>query len=357
MAADGSVNTQIQDRLVSYRLDLLRYEKGVAQRFEKTFADALKDVDAKYRELSERIAKGASTDLRQLNRLFELRGEISDALAQVRKEMTGQLSEALSGVAESEVRAQATIFRNVGINFAQIPDAAVARAVLDPVGGVNWPGDVASDLKSAEERLQGVLARGIARGASMPSVAKNIAEWTGIQETYRNRFVAIARTEIQRVSNTAALAGYLANDDVVGGVQWLATLDSRTCIVCGPLHNQTWKLRELNKIDRIPPVHPRCRCFLAPVTKSWSELGIAPDPRRDGEPGDGPGFEQWLKRQSGTEQLKVFDGSEERLRLWRQGLSMAQFVRDFKPIPLAELRRRAEWYQSGGQFRGANASI
>lgn len=341
MAADGSVNAVIQDRLISYRLDLLRVEKGVAERLAREFEAALADTVKRYEELAGRIATGKSTDVRQLRRLQELRGELSDALRQLRARLAGQLEEALGEVGRSEATAQASIFRNVGAGFAQIPDAAVVTAINDPVGGVGWQSRISDDLRMAESEIQGVLARGVASGSGMPTVARNLRMLGLIQETYSGRLTAIARTEIQRVANATALAGYMRNSDVVGGVQWLATLDSRTCVVCGSLHNKTWKLSEFATTGRPPPLHPRCRCFLSPVVKSWRELGIPADPRFDGETDAGPDFETWLRRQPRAKQLDVFDGSEEKLGMWRGGLPLDRFTRDFRPLPLSELRRRA----------------
>lgn len=341
MAADGSVNAVIQDRLISYRLDLLRVEKGVAERLVREFEAALADTVKRYEELAGRIATGKSTDARQLRRLQELRGELSDALRQLRARLAGQLEEALGEVGRSEAAAQASIFRNVGAAFAQIPDAAVVAAITAPIGGAGWPSRIAEDLRLAEAEIQAVIARGVAAGSGMPTVARNLRMLGLIEETYSGRLVAIARTEVQRVANTVALSGYVRNADVVGGVQWIATLDSRTCLVCAPLHNRTWKMREITTLDRPPPLHPRCRCFLSPVVKSWRELGIPADPRFDGETDAGPDFETWLRRQPRAKQLDVFDGSEEKLGMWRGGLPLERFARDFRPLPLDELRRRA----------------
>lgn len=342
MAADGSVNAVIQDRLISYRLDLLRVEKGVAERLVEELEKALADTIDKYEEIANAATRRRTGNYRQLQRLQELKGELSDAIRQLKFRINGQLSDVLYEVGKSEVTAHAAIFRNIGAAFAQIPDAALVTAITAPIGGINWQGRISTDLLDAEYQIQAVLARGIAAGSSMPDVAKNIQALNLIKETYKGRFVSIARTEIQRVSNTTALAGYLRNADVVGGVQWLATLDSRTCIVCAPLHNATWNLREMNNIDRIPPLHPRCRCFLAPYVKSWRELGIPADPRFDGNPDAGPDFETWLRRQDKKKQLEIFDQSDAKLALWKGGLPLWRFSEDFKPLPLGALRRRAE---------------
>lgn len=58
-------------------------------------------------------------------------------------------------------------------------------------------------------------------------------------------------------------------DDVLSGWQHVATLDSRTCPVCGALDG---KVYALNESKPALPVHWGCRCTYIPLAKSWSEL-------------------------------------------------------------------------------------
>jgi len=40
----------------------------------------------------------------------------------------------------------------------------------------------------------------------------------------------------------------------------LATLDERTCDVCGPMDGQIFDLKEFEMGLNAPPLHPNCRC-------------------------------------------------------------------------------------------------
>lgn len=57
--------------------------------------------------------------------------------------------------------------------------------------------------------------------------------------------------------------------DCVIGVEWLATLDFRTCPQCKSLDGVRWKRGEKHPK---PPLHPGCRCVLIPVTE-LTDLG------------------------------------------------------------------------------------
>lgn len=73
----------------------------------------------------------------------------------------------------------------------------------------------------------------------------------------------MARTMLAGIANEAKDQFYRDNADVVLGVEWLDTLDGRTCMSCASLSRMQWKVDEPHPI---PPLHPNCRCVLLPVT-------------------------------------------------------------------------------------------
>lgn len=73
----------------------------------------------------------------------------------------------------------------------------------------------------------------------------------------------MARTISAGIANEAKDQFYRDNADVLLGVEWLDTLDGRTCMGCASLSRMQWKVDEPHPI---PPLHPNCRCVLLPVT-------------------------------------------------------------------------------------------
>lgn len=343
---DGSLNDEIAYRAISHRVALLRYETGTTRTILAAYDAALSAVVKEAERVAKAIDAGTITDVRRLERLREVAGELSDGVRQLQTRIAGTLGDALDETASAEQAAMASMFRDVGAGFAQIPDAQVAAAVTQPIGGTLYNQRLARDLAAAQTEIQQAVAVGLARGSSMPDVARMLRLVPGIAETYRNRMVAIARTEVQRVANTVALDTYLANEDVLNGVQYLATLDSRTCVVCAPRHDVVYSIADVRtgaKDFRRPPLHPRCRCFLAPVTKSWEELGIARDPRRDGRPAEDTSFGAWLRRQDAETQLEFF-GGEKRRALWQGGVPLERFADRGRALTIGELSALAARY-------------
>lgn len=63
---------------------------------------------------------------------------------------------------------------------------------------------------------------------------------------------------------------YKANETLIDGYEWLATLDNHVCLSCAVLDGTVYK-----SLDDMPmSLHKGCRCLALPKMKSWRELGI-----------------------------------------------------------------------------------
>lgn len=337
-----SVNEDAFDLLVSHRLALLRYEAGTARDLAFIYEQAFDDLNAALDAARKKAASSGSLFTRDVERIQAALIELTARIREVNRVASLTMSERLSEVGEAERDFHAgRLSREIGVSFTAVPEATVAAAIRAPIGGGRWTDRLAVDLLEVHDALREVVARGIAGGGSMDRIAEVIGEATGIQEVYRNRLVAIARTEVQRVANDVALASYIENADIVGSVEWLATLDSRTCLRCAPLHATVYPLEAGRPVGlpARPPLHPRCRCFLAPVVRPYSELlGTPKRPPSDytGRPALDTTFDAWLKRQSAATQTEVLGAA--RRELWLAGTPLGAFVDAGRVLRLGELR-------------------
>jgi SPP1 gp7 family putative phage head morphogenesis protein len=80
-----------------------------------------------------------------------------------------------------------------------------------------------------------------------------------INEAFKNRAETIARTETLMASGEAQERIYRRLR--VGFVQYLATLDDRTCEFCAPRSGCIYWIGGVK-----PPIHPNCRCGESPIT-------------------------------------------------------------------------------------------
>jgi SPP1 gp7 family putative phage head morphogenesis protein len=150
---------------------------------------------------------------------------------------------------------------------------------------------------------------------------------------------ALVRTAVAHVNNQAREAVYQANEDIIKGYQWVATLDASTCPACGSYDGQVWQ----DDIRPEPPVHPQCRCVIAPVLKSFRELGLdigeIPDGTRasmDGQVPEKLSYAKWLKSQSKELQDGVLGPT--RANMFRAGKALDGFIDRGRIVTLEGLR-------------------
>ena len=109
-----------------------------------------------------------------------------------------------------------------------------------------------------------IIASGIAEGRSQDKMVREMRDRLGV---VKSRADVIVRTESLRAYNEASNNYYAQNG--VDQVLYYATADDRSCPICAPRGGKIYKRSEIRV-----PVHPRCRCYLAP----WDPDIAAMDP-------------------------------------------------------------------------------
>ena len=99
-----------------------------------------------------------------------------------------------------------------------------------------------------------IITSGIAEGRSTTKMITDMRDRLGV---VKSRGEVIVRTESLRAYNEASNNYYAQNG--VDTVMYYATADDRSCPICAPRDGKIYK-----RTDIRVPVHPRCRCYLAP---------------------------------------------------------------------------------------------
>lgn len=161
----------------------------------------------------------------------------------------------------------------------------------------------------------------------------------GVLATTTRDAEAIARTAVTFISNRGHLETYEANADVLEGVQFTATLDSRTSVICASYDGQVWSVDDPAK--QVPPLHPNCRSILSPVV-DWKGIGMEPPPtgRRasaGGQVAASTTYEDWFRDQPKGEQDRII--GKARADLFRDGrVSFRDMIgRDNRVLSIDEL--------------------
>ncbi len=112
------------------------------------------------------------------------------------------------------------------------------------------------------ERGAQLIAQGVLEGRPTSAMIRDLRDRLGI---IRSRAETIVRTESLRAYNTAATDYYRTQG--IELVLYYATSDDRTCPLCTGRAGLIYRLGDIHV-----PLHPRCRCALAPWSDDVSEL-------------------------------------------------------------------------------------
>jgi SPP1 gp7 family putative phage head morphogenesis protein len=142
---------------------------------------------------------------------------------------------------------------------------------------VNWARDRAASLvtqieENTRDMLRDTVAQAIEEGWSADELAQEIAGSIGFSD---DRAETIARTELIAANNQGNLAAYkdAASQGIAVQKEWLTAGDDLVSEECqanedqGPIPLDD----DFDSGDDAPPLHPNCRCAVAPVVSDESD--------------------------------------------------------------------------------------
>lgn len=207
------------------------------------------------------------------------------------------------------------------------------------------------DWTAAEVKtVNGLIRRGVFEGQTNSQIVKairgsavnNYAD--GALEITARNAQAVVRTAVQHVSSVARGKTFDRNADIIQGVQWVATLDKRTCPRCGAMDGLVFPA---DKGPR-PPLHIQCRCSTIPVLsdefKALDRGGTRASKGAEGgqQVAADESYFQWLSRQPAAFQDAAIGPTRAKL-LRDGGLSASRFAalqvdKRFDPLTLDEMK-------------------
>lgn len=206
------------------------------------------------------LANGLTASRRsQLSELLQvLRGQLAGAAA----ELDRRVGEAMTIVAQAEADWQRrTVMRAMPVEVDwKSPTAGYLRATAtsQPFAGdvlSGWFSRLAADTG---RRLEKTIAAGLAEGESIPDLIARVRGKRsegyvgGVLETTRRNAAAIVRTAANHVSNATRQETYRENRNIVKGWKFVATLDTRTTLICQTLDGSVFAIDDQTKA---PPRH------------------------------------------------------------------------------------------------------
>ena len=334
-----SINDDVYSRMLKHRALLTLYEKRLDTEINKLLAS--------HKIRLEQIVKFSGTaNINALTR--KLNTEIRLTYKKIYKEAISELNK-LAGVS---ARFYKSIFTRALTNIYKAKGLKDTIKVNDLI--IKSNGTFGQQLASIsilqQRRIKGIVKQGMTENKAMVNIAQEIGKSGLLLSTAQLQ--TLTRTAITETSNYVSNTTYKLNDDVVQGYQYVATLDSRTSLICARLDGKVYALT--NKNAPQPPQHFNCRSTTIPVIKSANQLlntnnnrlqkrkiaGLS-DSRRASINGQVPGkttYPEWLASQPNEVKLAVL-GNQKRVALFNSGkVKFSQFSnKDGKLISLKQL--------------------
>lgn len=351
----GGVDQAIADAIISYHIDLRRFEAG-------TLANVLDILTRMQRELVVVLANAdALTDYTKA-RKAELLRQVTATLNDFYTKAQGELVLSTNGLAQAQAQHIVSVLDSTVAmsTSASLPSEAVmarlaANALIEGGPIAEWWQRLTIDTAF---KATNAIRQGIAQGETNAQIIARIVGKRGepgIMEIARRNAAAVVQTATQTIANDSHLKTLESNADVVTRLEWFSAMDGHVCPRCIAMAGKVWTNSADGTHDPVghsvpfqnPPIHWNDRCMLLPITRTFKEMGVdlpeIPKSTRASSFGQidvRTTFDEFLKRRT-TEQQDEQLGVG-RAQMWRDGkITLAQLI-DGKgrELTLSELRAK-----------------
>ena len=291
-----SSNTYLMDASSRHAVFIQRYAGGQSKAAEQ-FLNRLR------REIVGRLADEPTAF--QYGRLNALLIDVDAISTSVLGDMEASLAKMTRDLVVSEAAFSSRLMEGATTASFSVPSselliAAVSTTSLN-MGSDRLTVDQAlSQFGAAKKKeVTQMIKDGMVLGDTTPQISRKVS--TTINTLYKRQSDALVRTAVNGVSNIAREQVYNANNDILDGYEWVATLDSRTTFICGSRDGQTYPLNS----GPVPPAHWNCRSTTIPKVKKQYDKGSEVKGNRPSNGSDGTqqvsgqsNYSGWLRRQS-----------------------------------------------------------
>ena len=319
-----STNDKIEDAITRHQVFVMRYSQG-RERLADEYVEKL--IEAVTERLGADIATVSPARLDQI--IAEVAEDIKVRSEEYETSVVNEMLEFIGYQSDFNVNLlDFNVDAEVVTPALGVLQAAMLlrRMPLEPTKSytVNEALQEYSSRKSRQ--IIQTVRDGVTLGQTSQEITKNIKDLT---KTQQRQAATLARTIANYVSIQAREVVMRENSDITDSYKWIATLDSRTSLICASRDQQIFK--ESNDSPK-PPAHFNCRSTIAPIVKGEFDLGLDIESRRPAVSDTGvkqvsssTPYEAWLRRQSRAFQTEVLGVT--RAKLFREGrISIGRFV-------------------------------
>ena len=179
---------------------------------------------------------------------YEIDKQLNDLTTKAEKETEKLLKDTMK---ENDNRNIYNISKKAGFvaNFSGINNKTIERVLSYEWSGSNYSDRIWENKRLLSKTIKNEMTQMVIQGRDSRTIAKRVA--TRMDTSYKNA-VRLVQTEHSYVMNEASK--YTYEDLGIEKYEFLATLDSRTCSVCGKLDGKVFELSEAKVGINYPPL-------------------------------------------------------------------------------------------------------
>ena len=347
-----NVNGELLDKMVGHQVGLLRYSSQTSAKLIALLEGAR---DAVAEELQTRLKRVAALGFDRgpvtTQRVARQLQYFQSSLNQIYETIGADIQLDLEGLAVYETKFQTALLKgSVPINVSYVaPGPETLKTIVTgvPITTRLYDEHISTLAASQFRAIFDRVNLGIVRGETLPQIMKGVMGERRLRYSdgafngrkRRAEIETVVRTAVNHTATQAREELYASNSDVIKAVQFVATLDSRTSLVCSI---EDGAIHEIGRGPR-PPLHLNCRSITVPVVKGFDELipglkaetSTVPEVRAmlDGTTSGKVSYTTWLRRQNAEMQDFVLGASRGRLFRANSGMHLRRFA-DKRGLPL-----------------------
>lgn len=327
-----------EDALTRRQLFIQRFAEGRANEAEKTLVRIYAKAQARLLRDPDAITAGRLTSVQQdINRL--LASEFVDLNAGIRQGVL-DFAEDQANFTTAALQAESTVLLN-SVSLATLDQTVMSRGLDTPLGAGKITLDEALDSFAVNKRreLMTVINDGILLGQSTTEIANQVREHAALRP--KSQVKTLVRTLVNHTAAMAEKSVVEENQDFFSKEEWVATLDTRTTLICAGRDGMTYPLGT----GPYPPAHWNCRSHRVPILKDEFALpqGKTKRPSEVDTVTGQTKFDGWLRKQPSDFQDEYFmqfpDGLDKAALFRRGELPIQRFrMETGRDYTLEELR-------------------
>jgi hypothetical protein len=231
----GNLSDLFASLFVEHGINLLRASSGIDAKAAEKLQSLIDDLVVMLNAIDAPNAKKSI-----INSLIR---EAYDTIDEHYMTLGTQVLDHLSQIAEIEGKfVEKTMNKAIGAKLIEAPADLADKAHKVLVQGATASDWLKRQSADTQFRFRAAVATGYQNGETTQQIVAKIAGTDGFMEIAKRNVSTLVHTAVQETAADARMKLLQANSDVVQGVQWVSTLDGRTCIQCAVRDGMTWTL-------------------------------------------------------------------------------------------------------------------